>query len=278
MYLHAPMCYVRARARVRVCEWAPTHPRRHMRAPFVGMDRVWFGSQAFREASAFNANIGAWNTASVSNMQSVCAALSARAARQRGGMRTAGRRCGAGRGVPRRRRCARVCALACGHAHARVSPCVGIAMRSKDRLYVRMYVNVYMFIHMYICVYICVCVCVCVYMYTYISIYILYISIYIYMYALYMYVKVYMYLCERWVWACMWLHRLECTRACDCAWRRCGRCHRAHARVHPPGYVVNSIVMYIRIYLYRCQVRLCNWECVCVLAYSYDRVRALTMR
>jgi surface protein len=37
-----------------------------------------FGTQAFYSASAFNANIGAWNTASVSNMASVCAACSAR--------------------------------------------------------------------------------------------------------------------------------------------------------------------------------------------------------
>ncbi len=33
-----------------------------------------FGVQAFYSASAFNANIGAWNTASVSNMFQVCAA------------------------------------------------------------------------------------------------------------------------------------------------------------------------------------------------------------
>ncbi len=33
-----------------------------------------FGAQAFNSASAFNANIGAWNTASVSNMAYVCAA------------------------------------------------------------------------------------------------------------------------------------------------------------------------------------------------------------
>jgi surface protein len=31
------------------------------------------GSQAFTSASAFNANIGAWNTASVTSMTSVCA-------------------------------------------------------------------------------------------------------------------------------------------------------------------------------------------------------------
>ena len=32
------------------------------------------GAQAFYSASAFNANIGAWNTASVSNLYAVCAA------------------------------------------------------------------------------------------------------------------------------------------------------------------------------------------------------------
>ena len=33
-----------------------------------------FGAQAFVQASAFNADIGAWNTASVSSMANVCAA------------------------------------------------------------------------------------------------------------------------------------------------------------------------------------------------------------
>ncbi len=36
--------------------------------------RGGFGAQAFASASAFNANIGAWNTASVSNIAYVCAA------------------------------------------------------------------------------------------------------------------------------------------------------------------------------------------------------------
>ncbi len=42
-----------------------------------------FGAQAFNMASAFNADIGAWNTASVSNMCLVCVAFLARAARHR---------------------------------------------------------------------------------------------------------------------------------------------------------------------------------------------------
>jgi hypothetical protein len=34
---------------------------------------AWLGSQALRGATAFNANIGAWNTASMTTMASVCA-------------------------------------------------------------------------------------------------------------------------------------------------------------------------------------------------------------
>ncbi len=41
----------------------------HRRGP------VWFGLQTFFRALAFNANIGAWNTAAVSNMGLVCAAF-----------------------------------------------------------------------------------------------------------------------------------------------------------------------------------------------------------
>jgi hypothetical protein len=39
---------------------------------------VWFGSQAFNRATAFNANIGAWNTASMTTFCSVCAAFGGR--------------------------------------------------------------------------------------------------------------------------------------------------------------------------------------------------------
>jgi hypothetical protein len=81
---HVLTCCVHARARVRVCQtWARTNPRRHMRAPCVGIDRAWLGSQAFMEASAFIANIGAWNTARVTDLSWVCAASPARAARHR---------------------------------------------------------------------------------------------------------------------------------------------------------------------------------------------------
>ncbi len=36
-------------------------------------ESVWLGLQAFYGATAFNANIGAWNTASIANMAYVCA-------------------------------------------------------------------------------------------------------------------------------------------------------------------------------------------------------------
>jgi hypothetical protein len=40
------------------------------------VDRGWLGSQAFAYASAFNADIGAWNTAAVTSLNQVCAAIS----------------------------------------------------------------------------------------------------------------------------------------------------------------------------------------------------------
>ncbi len=55
-----------------------------MRSRSAGVDRVWLGLQAFSGASAFNANIGAWDTASVTALSGVCAVFSARAARHRG--------------------------------------------------------------------------------------------------------------------------------------------------------------------------------------------------
>jgi hypothetical protein len=51
------------------------HLRRHMRAPSVGVDRGWFGSQAFSSASAFNANIGVWNVLRVSYLSDFASAF-----------------------------------------------------------------------------------------------------------------------------------------------------------------------------------------------------------
>ena len=89
-----------------------------MRARSAGVDRVRLGAQAFYKASAFNANIGAWNTASVSNMESVCAALFGPAARHRrrdalgGTSMRRGPLCAAAPPM-RARACAHVQALAC---------------------------------------------------------------------------------------------------------------------------------------------------------------------
>ncbi len=73
---HAPVCCVRARARA--CARAIGRPR--IRADAcerlaAGVDRGWLGAQAFQSASAFNANIGAWNTASATTLSGVCAAF-----------------------------------------------------------------------------------------------------------------------------------------------------------------------------------------------------------
>jgi hypothetical protein len=54
----------RARIRADTCERLP-----------VGVDRGWLGAQAFCSASAFNANIDVWNTASVTTLSTVCAAF-----------------------------------------------------------------------------------------------------------------------------------------------------------------------------------------------------------
>ena len=77
-----------------------------------------FGAQAFEYASAFNANIGAWNTARVTLLYGVCAAFSARR-RTNGGTRSAGLRCGAAGCVRWHRRCARAC------AHVQALACAG---------------------------------------------------------------------------------------------------------------------------------------------------------
>jgi hypothetical protein len=157
---HAATCCVRAHARVCVWDWAPTHPRRTVRARFVGVDRGRLGAQAFYRASAFNANIGAWNTASVLDMYRVCAAFSARRRATAAGR--ARRVVDAARAVVRGGTAearARVCAQTCGHAHARAPTCVGIAARTKDGIHACIYVYVYMCVYYtYVYRYMCTCV------------------------------------------------------------------------------------------------------------------------
>jgi hypothetical protein len=64
-------------ARVRVGLGA--HASAPKREPFRAASTACiFGSQVFYEAKAFNANIGVWNTASVTALNAVCAAFTAR--------------------------------------------------------------------------------------------------------------------------------------------------------------------------------------------------------
>ncbi len=101
---------VRARARARAI-WRP-----RIRADTCErVPSAWtvcgFGAQVFK-MTAFNANIGAWNTARVSNMVSVCTAFLAQLRATTGGSHSAGLPCGKGRCArPYRRGArARVCA------------------------------------------------------------------------------------------------------------------------------------------------------------------------
>ena len=120
-------------APARACVFGRTRMRRKAQARSVGVDCVRLGSQAFSSASAFNANIGAWNTASVTSLISVCAAF----CRQRATRRafSAGPRC---RCAWRHRRC--VCVCVCAHTYrhslARVSTCLCIAAHRKAGMYV----------------------------------------------------------------------------------------------------------------------------------------------
>jgi surface protein len=90
----------------------------NMRALSVGVNRVRFGAQVFSGALAFNTNIGAWNTASVTSMYQVLAACVRRRAMLR--TRSAGLRCGAA-AVRGSTADARVCAHLNRHSLARVS-------------------------------------------------------------------------------------------------------------------------------------------------------------
>ncbi len=141
---YAPTC---ASVCLCVCDWAPTHPRRQMRARSVGVDRGWLGSQAFQSASAFNADIGAWNTASVTELSAVCGAFPARAARHRrrdalgGSSMRRGPLCAA---APPMR--ARVCVRRRVGSRVRGCPRVQVQLRVRKTAY------------MYVCMYGYVCV------------------------------------------------------------------------------------------------------------------------
>ncbi len=112
-------------AHVCVNACAHPYPRRNARALSVGVDGVWFGSQAFFGASAFNANIGAWNTARVITLGWVCTAYGVRrGGHARWGFDAARLLCAA---APPMRACVCLRAHTCGHSDARLSTwvCIG---------------------------------------------------------------------------------------------------------------------------------------------------------
>jgi hypothetical protein len=222
----------------RIADAGPPHTRAHVRAPSAGIDRGWLGSQAFQSASAFNANLGAWNTAAVTTLDSVCGAFPAPGGAHYG--RHARRVFDATRAVARGGAAdvlARVCAQTCGHAHARVCPCVGIAARSRGGLYA--------------CVYMHVHICICIYIIN---------------------MHTYMCTCARdgYGRAC------GCTVpdahvGAMCVRRRCGRRHHVRAWVRPPGYIANAHGMYnIYLYTFDAQSGFVN-GCACV----FVRTRAI---
>jgi hypothetical protein len=77
-----------------------------------------FGAQAFNSASAFNADIGAWNIARVTTLNYVCAAPGPGGVHY-GGRARPGFECGAAGCARRHRRCARAC------AHVQALACAG---------------------------------------------------------------------------------------------------------------------------------------------------------
>ncbi len=102
------------------------------------------GAQAFFGASAFNANIGAWNTALVSNMHEVCAAPGPAACTVADALGRASMRLGS------------LCAAASPmRARVRVALGVSTAVRRRGSIHASEYPNIYTY------KYVCVCVCVC---------------------------------------------------------------------------------------------------------------------
>ena len=114
-----PCALMGARAWVRACFGAhASAPNRASPCPSAST-ACGFGAQAFNSASAFNANIGAWNTARVTDVTQVCAAPGAAARTMADAL---GRGFDAARPVVRggtadARACAHVRALACAGDH-----------------------------------------------------------------------------------------------------------------------------------------------------------------
>ena len=135
-----------ASLRARACACAklgrPPHPRRHVRAP--SRRRLTAGGSA-RRRSPMRRRSTRTSARGTPRLSPRCTRYAppspARAARRRA-RDALGGVVGAARAVVRGGTAGarvRVCAQTCGHAHARVCTCVGIAARSKDGLHVCMH-------------------------------------------------------------------------------------------------------------------------------------------
>ena len=81
-------------ARAGACAYGrPRIRAANVRALSVGVERVRLGSQAFYSATAFNTNIGAWNTAAVTTLYAACTDFGQRRTTRR--TRSVGARCAA---------------------------------------------------------------------------------------------------------------------------------------------------------------------------------------
>jgi hypothetical protein len=158
----ARTCCVCKRARSCGCASGRSRNRAEPCEPFPS---AWTacgsGAQAFSSASAFNANIGSWNTARVTSLAYVCAASGSGGAPPRASRtRSAGPRCGAAGCARRHRRRARACAR--GRTRLRGAMGIAMAARGRDSIYMRFDTYTYIYIHVYIrtgrvdvCVYQC---------------------------------------------------------------------------------------------------------------------------
>ncbi len=111
----------------------------NVRALSVSVGSMWFDSQAFQQATAFNANIGAWNTTRVTMLNSVCAASE--------GVPDA-----LGRASTRRGRCARACTQV--YSVMRASMGVGMAAPEDYGIFVHEYACVGVSLH--VCMWVCI--------------------------------------------------------------------------------------------------------------------------
>jgi hypothetical protein len=144
LHRRAPVCV--SGCKLRVCEPFPS-----------ACTACGLGAQAFRSAAAFNANIGAWNTALVSNMQGVCAASGPAARTMADALGRAS--FDAARPVVRGGTAdARARANTCGRWLGGLPRDVRMAARRVDtctRLFIYIHIHIYMILLLYIYLHIC---------------------------------------------------------------------------------------------------------------------------